>query len=97
VTVFDREGMKELYIFKHPTDPHCPMVLHFVLVNIDFRDFKEPGMYSFNTHVYTEHTKVYLLFISMFIQVISLLSENVKKCLKNKEGISKAVNPGKGT
>jgi hypothetical protein len=28
-------------------------------VNIDFRDFKEPGMYSFNTHVYTEHTKVY--------------------------------------
>jgi hypothetical protein len=35
------------------------MVLHFVLVNIDFRDFKEPGMYSFNTHVYTEHTKVY--------------------------------------
>lgn len=44
VTVFDREGMKELYIFKHPTDPHCPMVLHFVLVNIDFRDFKEPGV-----------------------------------------------------
>ncbi|XP_071163311.1 cytosolic phospholipase A2-like isoform X2 [Mytilus edulis] len=44
VTVFDREGMKELYIFKHPTDPHCPVVLHFVLVNIDFREFTKPGV-----------------------------------------------------
>lgn len=44
VTVFDREGMKELYIFKHPTDPYCPIVLHFCLVNIEFRRFKAPGV-----------------------------------------------------
>ncbi|XP_062572187.1 cytosolic phospholipase A2-like [Saccostrea cucullata] len=43
-TVFDREGMKELYIFKHPTDPYCPIVLHFCLVNIEFRRFKAPGV-----------------------------------------------------
>ncbi|XP_041356392.1 cytosolic phospholipase A2-like [Gigantopelta aegis] len=43
-SVFDREGMKELYIFKHPTDPYCPVVLHFVLVNINFRQFSKPGV-----------------------------------------------------
>lgn len=43
VTVFDREGMKEMYIFKHPTDPYCPVVLHFTLVNIEFRNFVTPG------------------------------------------------------
>jgi len=43
VTVYDREGIKELYIFKHPTDPYCPIVLHFTLVNIEFRKFVSPG------------------------------------------------------
>lgn len=44
VSVFDREGMKEMYIFKHPTDPTCPVVLHFVLINLDFRKFIKPGV-----------------------------------------------------
>ncbi|XP_019614069.1 PREDICTED: cytosolic phospholipase A2-like [Branchiostoma belcheri] len=43
-SVFDREGMKECYVFKHPTDDKCPIVLHFVLVNIEFRKFKKPGV-----------------------------------------------------
>ncbi|BFZ00505.1 hypothetical protein BsWGS_03542 [Bradybaena similaris] len=43
-SVFEREGMKELYIFRHPTDPHCPVVLHFVLVNKTFRYYKKPGI-----------------------------------------------------
>nr|XP_022287822.1 cytosolic phospholipase A2-like isoform X3 [Crassostrea virginica] len=43
-TVFDREGLKELYIFRHPSDPYCPIVLHFCLVNIEFRRFKAPGV-----------------------------------------------------
>ena len=42
-SVFEREGMKELYIFRHPTDPHCPIVFHFPLTNKTFRDFKAPG------------------------------------------------------
>lgn len=42
--VVDREGLKELYIFQDPDDPHCPVVLHFPLVNINFRHFKAPGV-----------------------------------------------------
>ena len=45
-SVFDREGLKEMYIFRHPTDPHCPVVLHFCLVNIEFRKFIKPGIYT---------------------------------------------------
>ncbi|KAK7094705.1 cytosolic phospholipase A2-like isoform X2 [Littorina saxatilis] len=43
-TVVDREGLKECYIFKDPKDPHCPVVMHFVLINITFRDQKKPGV-----------------------------------------------------
>ncbi|XP_052265882.1 cytosolic phospholipase A2-like isoform X2 [Dreissena polymorpha] len=43
-TVFDREGMKELYIFRHPTEANCPIVLHFCLVNVEFRNFVKPGL-----------------------------------------------------
>uniref|UniRef100_A0A4W4FSY8 Phospholipase A2 n=1 Tax=Electrophorus electricus TaxID=8005 RepID=A0A4W4FSY8_ELEEL len=43
--VFDREGMKECYIFKpRKGDKNCPTIIHFVLVNIDFRKFKAPGV-----------------------------------------------------
>lgn len=41
---FTEEGMKELYVFRHPTDPYCPVVMHFVLCNKTFRNFKEPGV-----------------------------------------------------
>ncbi|XP_014668727.1 PREDICTED: cytosolic phospholipase A2-like [Priapulus caudatus] len=41
---FDREGMKEVYVFRHPTDEYCPIVVHFVLVNIEFRTFLTPGV-----------------------------------------------------
>lgn len=44
--VFDREGLKECYVFK-PKDPasdvNCPTIIHFVLANINFRKFKAPG------------------------------------------------------
>ncbi|XP_066532825.1 cytosolic phospholipase A2 [Hoplias malabaricus] len=43
--VFDREGMKECYVFKpKKSDKNCPTVIHFVLVNINFRKFKSPGI-----------------------------------------------------
>uniref|UniRef100_A0A6I8QLB6 Phospholipase A2 n=1 Tax=Xenopus tropicalis TaxID=8364 RepID=A0A6I8QLB6_XENTR len=45
--VFDREGLKECYIFK-PKNPSvekdCPTVIHFVLANLQFRNFKAPGV-----------------------------------------------------
>uniref|UniRef100_A0A4W3JVC3 Phospholipase A2 n=1 Tax=Callorhinchus milii TaxID=7868 RepID=A0A4W3JVC3_CALMI len=45
--VFDREGLKECYIFKpkNPfTEKDCPTIIHFVLANIDFRHYKAPGV-----------------------------------------------------
>lgn len=44
--VFDREGLKECYVFKPGKgERNCPTVIHFVLVNINFRTFKAPGGY----------------------------------------------------
>lgn len=53
--VFDREGLKECYVFKPKKgEKNCPTVIHFVLVNINFRQFKAPGkyvhMWSFPQH-----------------------------------------------
>ncbi|XP_023662208.1 cytosolic phospholipase A2 [Paramormyrops kingsleyae] len=43
--VFDREGLKECYVFKPKKgDRNCPTVIHFVLANINFRNFKAPGV-----------------------------------------------------
>ncbi|XP_045199096.2 cytosolic phospholipase A2-like isoform X2 [Mercenaria mercenaria] len=42
-TVVDREGLKECYVFENPKDPRCPIVMHFVLLNTTFREFKAPG------------------------------------------------------
>uniref|UniRef100_A0A8C4IT81 Phospholipase A2 n=1 Tax=Dicentrarchus labrax TaxID=13489 RepID=A0A8C4IT81_DICLA len=43
--VFDREGLKECYVFKPKKgEKNCPTVIHFVLVNINFRTFKAPGV-----------------------------------------------------
>ncbi|KAI5628703.1 cytosolic phospholipase A2, partial [Silurus asotus] len=45
VKVFDREGLQECYVFKpRPEDKQCPTVIHFVLANIHFREFKAPGV-----------------------------------------------------
>uniref|UniRef100_A0A8C1YB93 Phospholipase A2 n=1 Tax=Cyprinus carpio TaxID=7962 RepID=A0A8C1YB93_CYPCA len=43
--VFDREGLKECYVFKpNKGEKSCPTVIHFVLANINFRNFKAPGV-----------------------------------------------------
>ncbi|XP_038650524.1 cytosolic phospholipase A2-like isoform X4 [Scyliorhinus canicula] len=45
--VFDREGLKECYVFKpkNPmTEKDCPTIIHFVLANINFRHYKAPGV-----------------------------------------------------
>lgn len=45
--VFDQEGMKECYVFKPKQgEKNCPIIIHFVLVNIEFRKFKAPGVCS---------------------------------------------------
>ncbi|MBN3293654.1 PA24A phospholipase, partial [Polypterus senegalus] len=43
--VLDREGLKECYVFKPKKgDKNCPTIIHFVLANINFRNFKAPGV-----------------------------------------------------
>lgn len=47
--VFDREGMKECYVFKPKdtsSDKDCPTIIHFVLANINFRKYKAPGEHT---------------------------------------------------
>ncbi|RUS70626.1 hypothetical protein EGW08_021610 [Elysia chlorotica] len=42
--IIEKEGLKECYVFKHPWDPNCPIVLHFCLVNVNFRREISPGV-----------------------------------------------------
>ncbi|XP_045044598.2 cytosolic phospholipase A2 isoform X2 [Desmodus rotundus] len=45
--VFDREGLKECYVFKPKNtdvEKDCPTIIHFVLANINFRKYKAPGV-----------------------------------------------------
>ncbi|XP_042730067.1 cytosolic phospholipase A2 isoform X2 [Lagopus leucura] len=45
--VFDREGLKECYVFKPKdtsSEKDCPTIIHFVLANINFRKYKAPGL-----------------------------------------------------
>ncbi|KYO24209.1 cytosolic phospholipase A2 [Alligator mississippiensis] len=45
--VFDREGLKECYVFKpknSSSEKDCPTIIHFVLANINFRKYKVPGL-----------------------------------------------------
>lgn len=47
--VFDREGMKECYVFKpkdSSSEKDCPTIIHFVLANINFRKYKAPGEHT---------------------------------------------------
>ena len=42
-TVYEKEGLKECYVFKDEDNVHAPVILHFVLCNIQFRKFVKPG------------------------------------------------------
>lgn len=37
-------GLKEFYVFSDPTDPICPVVVHFALVNKTFKEQIRPGL-----------------------------------------------------
>ncbi|XP_068233660.1 uncharacterized protein [Palaemon carinicauda] len=41
---YKNEEVRECYIFKHPSDQFCPVILHFPLVNNLFKKFKKPGV-----------------------------------------------------
>ncbi|XP_076342257.1 cytosolic phospholipase A2-like isoform X2 [Tachypleus tridentatus] len=39
-----KEPMRECYVFDDPDNTSCPIIIHFPLVNINFRKFKQPGL-----------------------------------------------------
>ncbi|CAC5415154.1 PLA2G4 [Mytilus coruscus] len=42
VDKYKGKTVQELYIFEDENDPECPIIMHFVLVNKDFRTYKKP-------------------------------------------------------
>ncbi|KAK3095997.1 hypothetical protein FSP39_021826 [Pinctada imbricata] len=45
VPKFDEtQPVKELYILEDENDPLCPVIMHFVLINRDFKIFSSPGV-----------------------------------------------------
>ncbi|XP_061646150.1 cytosolic phospholipase A2 zeta-like [Phyllopteryx taeniolatus] len=43
-TTVEGEPQREVYIFEDKDNPRAPIVIHFPLVNISFRHFKQPGV-----------------------------------------------------
>ncbi|XP_059475560.1 cytosolic phospholipase A2-like [Neocloeon triangulifer] len=41
---YEKEEMREFYVFEDLQDPNCPTILHFVLCNKQFRHFKAPDV-----------------------------------------------------
>ena len=39
----EKEAMKEVYVFEDEKNPKAPIVVHFPLANLTFREFKSPG------------------------------------------------------
>ena len=48
--VFNKEGMKECYVFKDESNDRAPIIIHFVLCNVLFRKFIKPGMCRLRYH-----------------------------------------------
>ncbi|XP_031434720.1 cytosolic phospholipase A2 epsilon-like isoform X2 [Clupea harengus] len=40
----EKEPMKEVYVFEDEKNPKAPIVVHFPLANLTFREFKAPGV-----------------------------------------------------
>lgn len=41
----ESEPIKEVYVFEDKDNPEAPIVIHFPMVNISFKQFKAPGEY----------------------------------------------------
>ncbi|GIY89321.1 cytosolic phospholipase A2 [Caerostris darwini] len=44
VSEYIKQPPKECYVFKHPTNELCPIIIHFPLYNLSFKKFKQPGV-----------------------------------------------------
>ncbi len=41
----ESEPIREVYVFEDKENPDVPIVIHFPLVNVSFKQFKSPGEY----------------------------------------------------
>ncbi|XP_043119722.1 cytosolic phospholipase A2 zeta [Puntigrus tetrazona] len=103
----ESEPLKEVYIFEDKDNPEAPIVLHFPLVNVSFKQFKAPGVkregekeqkegavdveLNSSTSPYVTHKLTYTP--EDFQRLINLTSYNIQN---NKDAIlnalSKALN-----
>ena len=42
--MYEREGIKECYVFKDESNERAPTIIHFVLCNIQYQKFSKPGL-----------------------------------------------------
>lgn len=47
---YKSEPNREVYVFEDEKNPDAPIVIHFPLVNISFKDYKAPGKSTFFPH-----------------------------------------------
>ncbi|KAG8228651.1 hypothetical protein J437_LFUL008302 [Ladona fulva] len=41
---FLTEPLREIYVFENPNEEYCPVIIHFIIFNGQFREFKAPGI-----------------------------------------------------
>ncbi|XP_059374793.1 cytosolic phospholipase A2 zeta-like [Carassius carassius] len=99
----ESEPPKEVYVFEDKENPDVPIVLHFPLVNVSFKQFKSPGVkregekewkegavdveFNSNTSPYLTHKLTYTP--EDFQRLINLTSYNIQN---NKDVILNALN-----
>ncbi|XP_052475918.1 cytosolic phospholipase A2 zeta [Carassius gibelio] len=99
----ESESLKEVYVFEDKENPDVPIVLHFPLVNVSFKQFKSPGVkregekewkegavdveFNSNTSPYITHKLTYTP--EDFQRLINLTSYNIQN---NKDVILNALN-----
>uniref|UniRef100_A0A672S6W8 Cytosolic phospholipase A2 zeta-like n=2 Tax=Sinocyclocheilus grahami TaxID=75366 RepID=A0A672S6W8_SINGR len=99
----ESEPLKEVYVFEDKENSEVPIVLHFPLVNVSFKQFKSPGVkregekewkegavdveFNSNTSPYLTHKLTYTP--EDFQRLINLTSYNIQN---NKDLILNALN-----
>uniref|UniRef100_A0A673H2X1 Phospholipase A2, group IVF, tandem duplicate 1 n=1 Tax=Sinocyclocheilus rhinocerous TaxID=307959 RepID=A0A673H2X1_9TELE len=99
----ESEPLKEVYMFEDKDNPEAPIVLHFPLVNVSFKQFKAPGVkregekeqkegavdveFNSSTSPYLTHKLTYTP--EDFQRLINLTSYNIQN---NKDVILNALN-----
>ncbi|XP_056332840.1 cytosolic phospholipase A2 zeta isoform X1 [Danio aesculapii] len=99
----ESEPLREVYVFEDKNNPDAPIVLHFPLVNVSFKQFKAPGVkregekelkegavdvdLNSNTSPYVTHKLTYTP--EDFQRLINLTSYNIQN---NKDVILNALN-----